>query len=778
MRNRQLISLHTILLGIAIILTATASHALPQTEPIGTVVAMRGAVNAVTAAGESRALAIKAPVYAEDSIDTGARGRIQLLFTDNTIMSLGQNTKMKIAEYRWSESAAKEAAMKTQVKEGTFRVLGGAITKAAPKNFTTETPSATIGIRGSSYAGKVTQDNLTVVLLGGKGVNIFNTAGMVPLTKVGFGTVVTPGNAPLPPFKFTPQDMKNLSGGLTSNGEEDKPKKGGKKKGAQTKSDGEQTEASDENGGSGQAADTGSNGEGTDNGDQASAGTPQEATQTDSGAQEGGGEPTLVDTIAAEDAPPMNDIPVTFAPVVISDPRQIKVSLDIPPPPPPVDSDVTLNTTPTIPANGIEGFTGWISGTSFHKDGTTEAISDPFLSEANWYNRKFIGMVEKFENQLNTTDGHDAPVYFFGTINSDGTITNTRVIGTDSIHIDGAVNDSPGRITGSGSAGKFINLAGGLTFGFNASGYTFGLVSPSTQQDTWNVSGSGASTGIEPVDVIAPTGSVTWKGFVTGLAENIDAPSTDRRLFMNSASSDFTMNINRDSGTVGGTFAATDSIGSGTTLDVTIGSGGSAYVLDDQLIALLGGSVNSSYNLLPNSNFMKTAKPEERIASYVEWGIWEAAYVVPGSPDNIVYDIHQPGSYWVAGVPTASGNFITSVNYTYNGKAYAAGINVPNTTSTTRDEGSTTLNVNFSSNTGMGKITSGTINAGNLALVLPTNIDITSGSFTANTGFAGADTATVNGAFFGPAANSVGGNFTAAITSTSTTYIGVFGGNR
>ncbi|MDH3359549.1 MAG: FecR domain-containing protein, partial [Desulfobulbaceae bacterium] len=193
MRNHLTTTLFTLFACFTLILTASTGSALPQGDPVGKVVAVRGVVKAISADGKSRRLSTKAPIFSEDSLDTGNRGRIQLLFTDNTIMSLGQNTQMKIAEYHWSESATKDATLKTKVKEGTFRVLGGAITKAAPQNFTTETPTATIGIRGSSYAGKATSETLTVVLLGGKGVNVFNDKGMVPVTKVGFGTIVNNG---------------------------------------------------------------------------------------------------------------------------------------------------------------------------------------------------------------------------------------------------------------------------------------------------------------------------------------------------------------------------------------------------------------------------------------------------------------------------------------------------------------------------------------------------------------------------------------------------------
>ena len=101
MRNHLTTSLFTFIITVALTCTAAPASALPQSDPIGTVVAVRGVVKAISAEGESRRLAIKAPIFGEDSLTTGNRGRIQLLFADNTIMSLGQNTQMKIAEYHW-----------------------------------------------------------------------------------------------------------------------------------------------------------------------------------------------------------------------------------------------------------------------------------------------------------------------------------------------------------------------------------------------------------------------------------------------------------------------------------------------------------------------------------------------------------------------------------------------------------------------------------------------------------------------------------------------------
>lgn len=182
-----------------------------QAGPVGTVVAVRGNVQAINKAGESRKLKAKGPLYLEDTIKTGPRGRLQIMFTDKTIVSLGGKSEMKIAEYAWDKEK-KDGKITTKVKEGAFRVMGGLISKAAPKKFKTETPAATIGIRGSMYAGKVTGEQLSVVFEGGKGITLQNATGMEVITIPGYGSHMRSWNAPISkPAKFTTQDIMNLN---------------------------------------------------------------------------------------------------------------------------------------------------------------------------------------------------------------------------------------------------------------------------------------------------------------------------------------------------------------------------------------------------------------------------------------------------------------------------------------------------------------------------------------------------------------------------------------
>ena len=204
-----------------LILTAAAPlFADEHEDPIGRVIAVRGKVTAIDSEGISRTLSLKSPIYQKDTLKTGKRGRIQVMFTDNTIISLGRKSEMIISEYEW-KPGQKKGSLKTRVKEGVFRVMGGNITKVSPKKFTTETPAATIGIRGSMYAGRVSGNMLSVVFQGGKGIEVTNEAGSVAITIPGYGThVMGASEAPLPPVKFEAEDIAELNKDLSGNGED------------------------------------------------------------------------------------------------------------------------------------------------------------------------------------------------------------------------------------------------------------------------------------------------------------------------------------------------------------------------------------------------------------------------------------------------------------------------------------------------------------------------------------------------------------------------------
>lgn len=192
----------------------TPGHAAVQNEPVARIAAMRHQATAINLKGEKRPLKVRATIFKGDTIQTGKKGRLQILFSDNTIISLGRQTTFVIQEYLWQPDK-QDGEFRSEVKEGIFRVMGGKLTKTAPQKFTTKTPAATIGIRGSMYAGVVTGNSLSVVFQGGLGIVVTNKFGSVEIPKPGYGTHVRANTKPTPPTSFSGEAIKTFSTSLT-----------------------------------------------------------------------------------------------------------------------------------------------------------------------------------------------------------------------------------------------------------------------------------------------------------------------------------------------------------------------------------------------------------------------------------------------------------------------------------------------------------------------------------------------------------------------------------
>jgi len=203
----RFLKIFSLLLCLAGFPTAASVHA--GEEVVATVVVVRGIVTASTPKGAVRPLQRQDAVFLSDTIKTGENAKAQFLFKDQTLITLGPKGELKIRDYAWQEQE-KKGRLNVAINEGAFRVLGGLITKHAPQNFKAETPAATIGIRGSSFAGAVHGDRLDVVFLGGKGIFVANQAGRVDISTPMQGTQVTTGSAPHEPVPWSSDDLAPL----------------------------------------------------------------------------------------------------------------------------------------------------------------------------------------------------------------------------------------------------------------------------------------------------------------------------------------------------------------------------------------------------------------------------------------------------------------------------------------------------------------------------------------------------------------------------------------
>ena len=195
---------------------------------------------------------------------------------------------------------------------------------------------------------------------------------------------------------------------------------------------------------------------------------------------------------------------------------------------------------------------------------------------------------------------------------------------------------------------------------------------------------------------------------------------------------------------------------------------------------LSGGSVindaaGNTSGVKTYGNFLVTPKREKNPSAYMTWGYWEIAYKEPGTGKD--YHVHLPGAMWVAGKQTPEsvieGLSANGVMGTYKGGA--TGVEVyPNGGMSELTGGITDLTIDFDPNAASPVF--GNISFDQVVLEVgrrPGELFTT--GFTAP--IADATSSSVNGTFFGPNAEAIGGNFFADMISGER-YHGLFGGEK
>lgn len=126
---------------------------------IGKITALNGSILVIRDAKTLKAVP-GFVIEQKDTINSSKGSAAQLVFNDNTVISVGSNTVFKIEEYLFDTSSPKA---RFGVQEGSFKTITGKIGKIAPDKFKVETRTATIGIRGTVFVGSVASNgDLTI----------------------------------------------------------------------------------------------------------------------------------------------------------------------------------------------------------------------------------------------------------------------------------------------------------------------------------------------------------------------------------------------------------------------------------------------------------------------------------------------------------------------------------------------------------------------------------------------------------------------------------------
>ena len=170
---------------------------------------------------DGKKLNVGDPIYFGDTITTNEGGKSQILFVDQTVMTVGSNTELTIDEFVY-DAENTDGKLLSTIKSGSVKILTGKISEKNPENLVVETPAGTIGTRGTEFKAAVDPEtSKSKILLIGPGpknslglrpgaVEVSNAAGTVLLDKPYLFTEVNQNTAPRQPVIVPQTELKKF----------------------------------------------------------------------------------------------------------------------------------------------------------------------------------------------------------------------------------------------------------------------------------------------------------------------------------------------------------------------------------------------------------------------------------------------------------------------------------------------------------------------------------------------------------------------------------------
>jgi hypothetical protein len=152
----------------------------------------------------TRRLVIGQDVVFNEHITTGGGGQTQLLFLDESAMTVGPNSDLTIDQFVFDpQTGTGKLAM--SATKGLLRYVGGKLSKQ-DNAVTLRTSTATLAVRGGAFVANIAPNGQTdAIFIYGKGLTVTGTVGGTQnLNRPNFSTTTTTTNGPTPPAPAPP----------------------------------------------------------------------------------------------------------------------------------------------------------------------------------------------------------------------------------------------------------------------------------------------------------------------------------------------------------------------------------------------------------------------------------------------------------------------------------------------------------------------------------------------------------------------------------------------
>jgi len=141
MRNRSLL-LAGVLASLLAAAQAADDHVALVRKVTGAVHIHRGAADLLAVPGT--------PVLRDDEVTSGRGASAGLAFRDGTLLTLGASSSVKVRDYLFEPEDGR-FAFSVFLAKGQAIYSSGRIGKLAPQSVRVDTPTATVGVRGTRF---------------------------------------------------------------------------------------------------------------------------------------------------------------------------------------------------------------------------------------------------------------------------------------------------------------------------------------------------------------------------------------------------------------------------------------------------------------------------------------------------------------------------------------------------------------------------------------------------------------------------------------------------
>ena len=149
---RQLLSSVLALLVLTALLALTAGSALADDDapPAGSVKSSTGLAQVARDKAAPVALNPGDRIFEKDVLTTDAQGSLGLVMRDNSVLSLGPESRLVVERFQFAPERGALASI-LRLAKGSAACVTGEIAKLSPQTVQVLTPTAAIGIRGTHF---------------------------------------------------------------------------------------------------------------------------------------------------------------------------------------------------------------------------------------------------------------------------------------------------------------------------------------------------------------------------------------------------------------------------------------------------------------------------------------------------------------------------------------------------------------------------------------------------------------------------------------------------